>query len=207
MVGEGVLLECLENPAVEQVLVINRKPGGISHPKLREIIHQDFFDLTPVAAELAGYNACFFCLGVSSFGMNAEAYCRTTYDLTLGVAQLLAGISPEMTFCYVTGAGTDSTEQGRLAWARVKGATENALLGIFPNAYMFRPGAMKASPGQKNLKIPYKALAWLYPIGRRLFPQGFCTLQEVGRAMIHCAGKGYPKRILDVQDIVLLANG
>jgi uncharacterized protein YbjT (DUF2867 family) len=206
MVGEGVLLECLSHPDVEQVLVINRKPGGVSHPKLREIVHADFFDLAPIASQLTGYDACFFCLGVSSVGMEAALYRRLTYDLTLGVAQTLAQSNPEMTFCYVTGAGTDSTEQGRLAWARVKGATENALLRLFRRAYMFRPGMMKASPGQKNLKLSYKSLAWIYPIGRALYPAGFCTLQEVGQAMINAATKGHSKQILEVADIVELAK-
>jgi uncharacterized protein YbjT (DUF2867 family) len=206
MVGEGVLLECLSHPDVEQVLVINRKPGGVSHPKLREIVHADFFDLGPIASQLTGYDACFFCLGVSSVGMEAALYRRLTYDLTLGVAQTLAQSNPEMTFCYVTGAGTDSTEQGRLAWARVKGATENALLRLFRRAYMFRPGMMKASPGQKNLKLSYKSLAWIYPIGRVLYPAGFCTLQEVGQAMINAATKGHSKQILEVADIVELAK-
>ena len=207
MVGEGVLLECLSHPAVEQVLAINRKPGGVTHAKLREIIHADFFDLAPIAPQLAGYNACFFCLGVSSVGMDAALYKRMTQDLTLGVAQVLAAANPDMTFCYLTGAGTDSTEQGKLAWARVKGATENALLALFPNAYMFRPGMMKASPGQKNLKAIYRYLAWIYPIGRALAPAHFCTLQEVGRAMINAARKGYAKRVLEVKDIVELSKG
>lgn len=207
MVGEGVLFECLANPNVEQVLVISRKPGGIAHPKLREIIHADFFDLTPIEAQLAGYNACFFCAGVSSVGMKADLYKHITYDLTLNVARVLARSNPDMTFCYVTGAGTDSSERGRLAWARVKGATENALLALFKNAYMFRPGFMKASPGQKNLKLSYNLLEWIYPLGRALYPAGFCTLQEVGRAMINAADKGYAKRILDVADIVALAKG
>lgn len=206
MVGEGVLLECLENPDVEQVLVINRKPGGVSHPKLREIIHGDFFDLSPLEPQLAGYNACFFCLGVSSIGMSAEQYRHITYDLTVNAGHLLAKINPEITFCYVTGKSTDSSEQGLVAWARVKGATENALLRLFKNAYMFRPGAMKATPGQKNLKPLYKSLAWIYPIGRALFPASFCTLQEVGRAMINSAGRGYGKRILEVPDVVALAK-
>lgn len=206
MVGEGVLIECLNHPEVEQVLVINRKPGGISHPKLREIIHADFFHLDPIEPQLAGYNACFFCLGVSSVGMSQEEYRHITYDLTLHVGQLLARLNPEMTFCYVTGAGTDSSEQGRTAWARVKGATENALMRLFPRSYMFRPAFMKAVPGQKNVKSLYRFLAWIYPIGRALYPAGFCTLQEVGRAMIHAAIKGYPKRILDVKDIVELSN-
>jgi uncharacterized protein YbjT (DUF2867 family) len=206
MVGEGVLLECLAHPAVEQVLVINRKPGGISHPKLREVIHADFFNLGPIESQLAGYNACFFCLGVSSVGMDKDAYKRVTYDLTLNVAQTLAGLSPDMTFCYVTGLGTDSSEQGRLAWARVKGATENALMRLFPNAYMFRPAMMKAVPGQKNLKLAYRLLEWIYPIGRAIAPSHFLTLQEVGRAMINAALKGAPKHVLEVADIERLAK-
>jgi hypothetical protein len=205
MVGEGVLLECLNHPDVEQVLVINRKPGGVSHPKLREIVHGDFFNLVPIERQLIGFNACFFCLGVSSVGMNKEEYGHITYDLTLNVARLLAKSNPEMTFCYVTGAGTDSTEQGRVAWARVKGATENALMRLFKQAYMFRPGFMKATPGQKNVKSYYKLFAWLYPVGRVVYPAGFCTLQEVGLAMINAARKGYPKQILEVADIVKLA--
>jgi uncharacterized protein YbjT (DUF2867 family) len=206
MVGEGVLLECLSNPDVEQILVINRKPGGVSHPKLREIVHADFFNLAPIAQQLTGYDACFFCLGVSSVGMDEAQYRHITHDLTLNVGQLLARSNPEMTFCYLTGAGTDSSEQGRLAWARVKGATENALMRLFKRSYMFRPAFMKASPGQKNLKSSYKFLAWVYPIGRALYPAGFCTLQEVGQAMIKAATKGYAKQILDVKDIVELAK-
>jgi hypothetical protein len=206
MVGEGVLLECLRHPEVEQVLIVNRKPGGVSHQKLREIIHRDFFDLTPIESELSGYNACFFCLGVSSVGMSNDEYKHTTYDLTVSVGQHLARLNPDMTICFLTGAGTDSSEQGRLAWARVKGATENALMRIFKHAFMFRPGFMKASPGQKNLKRPYLYLAWIYPIGRTLYPAGFCTLQEVGLAMINTVIKGYPKQILEVADIVKLAK-
>jgi uncharacterized protein YbjT (DUF2867 family) len=206
MVGEGVLLECLTHPDVEQVLVINRKPGDVSHPKLREIIHPDFFNLAPIEQQLAGYNACFFCLGVSSVGMDKDDYKRVTYDLTLNVAQTLAKLSPDMTFCYVTGAGTDSSEQGKLAWARVKGATENALMRLFKNAYMFRPAMMKASPGQKNLKLAYRLLEWIYPIGRALAPSHFLTLQEVGRAMINAATKGFPKHVLEVADIEQLAK-
>ena len=196
MVGEGVLLECLNHLDMEQILVINRKPGGVSHPKLREIIHKDFFDLQPIEQQLSGLNACFFCLGVSSVGMREEEYKHITFDLTLNVARVLVRLNPQMTFCYVTGAGTDSSEQGRVAWARVKGMTENALLRLFKQAYMFRPGFMKATPGQKNVKDYYKYIAWLYPIGRALYPAGFCTLQEVGLAMINAADKGYAKQIL-----------
>jgi uncharacterized protein YbjT (DUF2867 family) len=179
----------------------------VAHEKLREIIHSDFFDLAPIALQLSGYDACFFCLGVSSVGMAADEYRRITYDLTLNFARQLAGPNPKMTFCYVTGAGTDSSEQGRVAWARVKGATENALMQLFKHSYMFRPGFMKPTRGQKNTKGYYKFIAWLYPIGRALYPSAFCTLQEVGRAMINAVGRGYPKPILDVQDIVNLAEG
>ena len=206
MVGEGVLLECLEHPDVASVGVINRRPGGVTHPKLREIIHTDFFDLSPIASQLSGYNACFFCLGISSVGVSKEEYRHITYDLTLGFAQTLAASNPDLTFCYVTGAGTDSTEKGRSAWARVKGETENALMRIFKRAYMFRPAFMKATPGQKNVKDYYRFIAWMYPLGRVLFPAGFCTLREVGRAMINISLKGYSKQIITVKDIVELAK-
>jgi hypothetical protein len=138
--------------------------------------------------------------------MEAEQHRRMTHDLTLGVAQILAKANPDMTFCYITGKGTDSSEQGRIAWARVKGATENALLRLFKNGYMFRPGVMKATAGQKNLPALYRCFAWIYPIGRAPYPAGFCTLQQLARAMINAAGKGYPKRILEVADIVELAK-
>lgn len=206
MVGEGVLLECLNHPDVEQILVINRKPGGMSHPKLREIIHEDFLNLAPIEPQLAGYDACFFCLGISSVGISQQEYKHITYDLTLNAAQLLAKTNPDMTFCYITGAGTDSSEHGRVAWARVKGATENALIRLFKRAYMFRPGFMKATAGQQNIKSYYYWFAWVYPIGRALYPAGFCTLQEVGQAMINAVIKGYPQAILEVQDIVRLAK-
>jgi len=206
MVGEGVLLECLNHPDVEQVLVVNRKRGGVSHPKLREVIHSDFFNLAPIESQLIEYNACYFCLGVSSVGMSEEQYKHITYDLTLNFGKLLARLNPEMTFCYVTGMGTDSSEQGRSAWARVKGATENALMRLFRNSYMFRPGFMKATSGQKNLKTSYKLFAWIYPIGRALYPRMFCTLQEVAQSMINATIKGYPKQILEVKDIVKLSQ-
>ena len=198
MVGEGVLLECLNHPDVERVLVINRQPGGVSHPKLREIIHRDFFDLSAIESQLNGYDACFFCLGVSSVGLTEEEYKRTTYDLTMNVAQLLAKLNPDLTFCYVSGLGTG----GNAMWARVKGATENALMRLFRKSYMFRPGFMKATHGQRNVKGYYKFIAWLYPIGRAVYAAGFCTLQEVGQAMINAATRGYPKQLLEVKDIV-----
>ncbi|MDP9036728.1 MAG: epimerase [Myxococcota bacterium] len=206
MVGEGVLLECLNHPDVERVLVINRRSGGVAHPKLSEIIHPDFFDMTPIESQLVGYNACFFCLGVSSVGISKEDYAHVTGELTLAVARVLAKLNPEMTFCYVTGAGTDSSERGPVRWARVKGATENALMRLFEKAYMFRPGFLKPIPGQKRAKSYYRFITWVYPLGRALYPAGFCTLKQMGQAMINVVLKGYPKRILEVQDIVRLAD-
>jgi len=207
MVGEGVLLECLQHPDVEQVLLVNRKPGGVAHPKLKEIVHKDFFNLSPIEKELAGYNACFFCLGVSSVGMDKDEYRHLTYDLTMHFAQTLVRQNTNLTFCYVTGAGTDSTEQGSQAWARVKGATENALMRLpFKRAYMFRPGFMKATPGQKNVKKYYSFIDPLYPLLRAVLPRYACTLQEVGEAMIKTVTQGYEKNILEVKDIVQLAK-
>jgi len=159
MVGEGVLLECLDNPAVGQALVINRKPVGRTHPKLTEIIHADFFDVSPIEKELSGYDACFFCLGVSSVGMKKEDYYKTTYTLTLHVATVLAKQNPSMTFCYISGAGTRSSEEGGMHWARVKGKTENDLAKLpFKKTYAFRPGFLKATKGQKHLLSAYKYL-------------------------------------------------
>jgi nucleoside-diphosphate-sugar epimerase len=205
MVGEGVLLECLADPRVDRVLVITRKPSGVTHPKLRELIHADFDDLAPIQSQLAGYDACFFCLGVSSLGMSEADYARVTRDLTLNFGRTLARLNPDMAFCYVTGKSTDSTEHGKVMWARVKGATENELLRLFRRGVMFRPGMMRATPGQKNLKGWYSAIAWIYPIGRALAPGSFCTLREVGQAMINAAATGSPKKVLEVRDIVALA--
>jgi len=205
MVGEGVLLECLADPRVERVLAISRRPLGRTHPKLAEIVHADFHDLSAIEPRLAGHDACFFCLGVSSIGMNEHDYRHATYDLTVNMGRTLARLNPDTTFCYVTGAGTDSTEHGQVMWARVKGATENELLRLFRRGVMFRPGMMRASPGQRNLKGWYKALAWIYPIGRALVPSKFCTLQEVGQAMINAATAGAPRHVLEVRDIVALA--
>jgi nucleoside-diphosphate-sugar epimerase len=206
MVGEGVLLECLENQDVEAVLVINRKPCGLTHPKLRELIVPDFFQLDAIQDQIAGYNACYFCLGVSSLGISKEEYKHITYDLTLNLCILLQKHNPDMTFCYVTGAGTDSSENGRVNWANVKGATENAIMKLFKNAYMFRPALMKATAGQNNIPSYYKYLEWMYNIGRKIYPAGFCTLQEVGLAMIAVSKNGYSRQIINVKDIVILAD-
>lgn len=207
MVGEGVLHECLLHPDVEAVLVINRRPCNVVHPKLTEIIHKDFYDLASVEASLQGYNACFFCLGVTSIGLNEEQYHRLTYDLTMNVAKVLARLNPDMIFCYVSGSGTDNTEKGRTMWARVKGKTENHLIQLpFKKAYMFRPGFMRPTPGLKNNLKGYAAFTWLYPVLRKLFPGFVSTLGEVGIAMIKSVSRGYEKQVLEVRDIVALAK-
>jgi NAD dependent epimerase/dehydratase family len=207
MVGEGVLHECLQSPEIEEILIINRKPSGITHPKLKEIIHQDFFDLSPIKAQLKGYNACFFCLGVSSVGMKEAEYTKMTYTLTMHVAETLSKLNPDMTFCYVSGSATDSTEKGRSMWARVKGKTENDLMKLpFKAVYNFRPGYMHPTPGLKNTLPYYKYLSWMYPVVRKVFPGAVSTLAELGQAMIKVAKKGYEKRILEVKDFVSLTK-
>jgi len=206
MVGEGVLLECLADARVERVLVINRKPLGVTHPKLEEIVHADFFDLSAIQSRLAGYDACFFCLGVSSVGMGEADYTRVTQELTLEFGRALARLNPNLAFCYVSGNITDSTAHGKVICSRVTAPTENELLRLFPRGVMFRPGMMKATPEQKNLKSWYRLIAWIYPIGRALWPAAFCTLREVAQAMIDAAVDGSPKRVLEVPDIVALAH-
>jgi uncharacterized protein YbjT (DUF2867 family) len=207
MVGEGVLHECLLHPDVEAVLVLTRKPCGVSHPKLKEVIVSDFFDLKSVESQLTGYNACFFCLGVSVIGLKEHEYYKTTYELTMNVAQTVSRLNPDMVFCYVSGTGTDSTGKGKVMWARIKGKTENDLMKLpFRKAYMFRPGFMKATDGAKNTLKFYKYVAWMYPMLRRFFPKMACTLAEVGHAMINAVLIGDDKNILDVLDIVALAQ-
>jgi uncharacterized protein YbjT (DUF2867 family) len=207
MVGEGVMHECLQHPDVEKVLVINRKPGEYSHPKLTELIQTDFFNLDAVEPHLKGYNACFFCLGVSAIGMKVEDYYRTTYQLTMAMATTLARLHPDMTFCYVSGAGTDSTEKGRSMWARVKGKTENDLMKLpFRQVYMFRPGFIQPTKGLKNTLKWYKYMGWLFPVLQRFFSGYVSTLQQIGIAMINAVSKGYSKSILEVTDIITLSK-
>ena len=207
MVGEGVLLESLQHPYVESLLVVNRRPCGVTHPKLTEIIHTDFFNLLPVESKLSGYNACFFCAGVSSMGMKEPEYTKITYDLTLNFANTLSKLNPDMTFCYVSGAGTDSSEKGRMMWARVKGKTENELMKLqFKDVYAFRPAFMKSVKGQKNLPKFYKYIQLPYPLLHALFPQYFGTLSDVGLAMINCVLSGTEKKVLETQDIAELAK-
>jgi uncharacterized protein YbjT (DUF2867 family) len=207
MVGEGVLIEALNHNNVESVLVIGRRPCLMTHPKLKELIHQDFFDYSAIEKQLTGYDACFFCLGVSSVGMNKQEYSRVTYDLTMQAGTVLSRLNPTMTFCYVSGTGTDSTEQGPVSWARVKGKTENDLMKLpFKSVYLFRPGLIKPIKGQRNVKLLFKVVAWPYPLWKALFPGAVCTLRDVGLAMINTVLKGYPKQILENPDIAELAS-
>jgi nucleoside-diphosphate-sugar epimerase len=207
MVGEGVLHECLLHPDVEAVLIINRKSLGISHPKLKELIHEDFYNLAPIEAALTDYNACFFCLGVSSVGMKEDAYYKVTYTLTMHVAGILSRINNGMTFCYVSGAGTDGTEKGKISWARVKGKTENDLAKLpFKKVYAFRPGFIQPTKGLTKTHNFYKYINWLFPIGRALYPKGFCTMKELGAAMINIVQKGYTTTVIEGKDIITLAR-
>lgn len=201
MVGEGVLLTLLSQPAVEAVLSISRQPSGHRHPKLRELLVPDFFDLSAIENELAGYTACFFCAGISSVGMKEAEYARTTHDLTLHFAQAVLQHSPQATFVYVSGAGTG----GRLMWAQVKRRTEHDLLALpFPAAYMFRPAGMQPVKGQLHVRRIYRLFSWLVPVAR-LFNYG-STLREVGLAMLHAAERGAPRPVLEVRDINQLAR-
>jgi uncharacterized protein YbjT (DUF2867 family) len=207
MVGEGVLHEALNHSDVEHVLIINRRPSGISHLKLKEIIHNDFHNFSSIESQLQNYNACFFCLGVSSVGMKEPEYTNKTYDLTLHVATTLVRLNPHMTFCYISGAGTDGSEKGKSMWARVKGRTENALMKLpFKKAYMFRPGIIEPTKGLKNTLKFYNYLGWLLPILRVVSPNYISTLRDIGIAMIHSVTKGYSKSVLEVPDIKALAK-
>jgi hypothetical protein len=210
MVGAGALIECLADPRVTSVLAIGRHPCGVSHPRLREIIRPDPSKLADLRADLAGHDACFFCLGVSSVGMDEASYTRITHDLTLAVATTLAELNPAMTFCYISGQGTDGTERGRLMWARVKGRTENALLKLPFKAYMLRPGYIQPLKGVRSKTAWYQAfynvMGPLYPVVRRVFPGNVTTTVNTGRAMIALALRGYPGAILENRDINRLAE-
>ncbi|MES0491264.1 MAG: epimerase [Leptospirales bacterium] len=206
MVGEGVLHECLQHPEVSSVLIINRRASNIKHEKITEIIHDNFFDFSGLKKEMKGYNACFFCMGISSVGKKEDVYTRITYDITLAAGNELSKLNSKMTFCYVSGESTDSSEKGRMMWARVKGKTENDLLKLFKAAYMFRPALIQPTKGMKNTYLFYKILAPLIPLLKLLFPKYICTLREVGLAMIHTVTKGYVKNILEVEDIKELAK-
>jgi uncharacterized protein YbjT (DUF2867 family) len=212
MVGQGVLRECLLDPSVEQVLSVNRSPGGQQNAKLTEIVHKDFFDFSAVESQLTGYDACFYCAGPSAAGMTEDDYFHATYDMTLAAARTLARVHPAMTFIYISGAGTDSTEKGRTMWARVKGKTENALLRLpFKAAYMFRPGIIQPLHGIQSrtsgYRIFYAVTRPLLPLLRWLLPQYVTTTELLGQAMIRVAQSGYPKRILETRDINQVSLG
>ena len=206
MVGQGVLRECLLDPDVESVLSVGRSATGQQHVKLRELVHRDFLDFSPIESELSGFDACFFCLGVSSAGMKEDDYRRITYDFTMAAARTLARLNPNMTFVYVSGMGTDSSERGRTMWARVKGKTENELLGLpFKAAYMFRPGLIVPLDGIKSKTRLYRAfyagMAPLLPLLNAAFPKYVTTTAQVGRAMIKVARQGAAKPVLENSDI------
>jgi len=203
-VGEGVLLECMAHPSIDAVLVVGRRTCGLKHPKVKELLVKDFFSLGAVADQLRGYDACFFCAGISSVGMSEADYTRATYDTTIAFAQAVLAASPGIQFNYVSGAATDGSEEGRVMWARVKGRTENEIgrLG-FKQSYNFRPGIMTPGPGQRNPK------AWqrlLFPVMALLMPRYGSTMKEMGLAMINSVLKGYPMRTLEVKDIKLLGR-
>ena len=210
MIGEGVLYECLHHPEVEKVLVITRKSCGYSHPKLTEIIHDNFQDFSSISDSLKGYNACYFCLGVTSLGKNEAEYTRLTYTLTMNFAKTLAPLNPEMTFCFISGASTDSSEKGKTMWARVKGKTENDLLKLpFKQVYNFRPGGIEPflplKPTQTYYKT-YKYLGWLFSLMKVFAPNMVISLKDLAAAMINASLVGYSKNILEMKDMKLLAK-
>ena len=206
MVGQAVLRECLLDPEVERVVSVVRRATGARHPKLREVVHADFHDFTSIAPELTGVDACLFTLGVTSAGMSEQEYRRVTYDITMAAATTLLRLNPQLTFVFVSGAGTDNTERGRVMWARVKGAAENALLHMpFKGAYMFRPAAIQPLHGVRSrttsYRIAYTVMSPVLPLLRRLFPQYITTTEKLGRAMIAVAKHGAPKQVLESKDI------
>lgn len=207
MVGEGVLHECLMHPKVKNVLVINRRECNVKHLKLKEIIHKDFSDFSQIQNELVGYDAAFLCMGVSSIGMKEDNYKYLTYDLTMSLAKPLADLNSNFTLIYVSGAGTDSSEQGKSMWARIKGKTENDLIKMpFKNIYAFRPGGITPTPGLKNTFTILKLMKPILPLLRRLLPKMICSLKEVGLAMIYATLYGYDKNVIEVTDIVKLSR-
>jgi len=212
MIGQGVLRELLHDPQVKEVLAVTRRPTGVEDDKFHELVVDDFYDFSFVADQLTGYDACFFCLGVSSAGMTEKDYRRLTYDLTLAAAKVLAERNPGMRFLYVSGTGTDSTEKGRVMWARVKGETENALSQLpFKAAYMVRPGYIQPLHGIRSsttwTRMAYTVAAPLFPLWKALFPNSVITTEELGRAMIRAARVGCPKRVLEIPDLIELGRG
>ena len=212
MVGQGVLRECLLDPEVQRVQIVGRARAGVQHAKLREVVHQDMWHYDAIEADLTGFDACFFCLGVTSAGMGEADYRHVTYGITLAAAETLSRLNPQMTFVYVSGAGTDSSERGRIMWARVKGQTENALLRLpFKAAYMFRPGAIQPVHGVRSktawYRVLYSLTKPLLPLLRRALPGYILTTEQLGLVMIAVARDGAPKRILESRDISAIVPG
>lgn len=206
MIGEGVMLECLANPDVTEVLSVSRKPTGKTHPKLREYLVSDFLELKEGDERLRGYDACFFCAGVSSIGMDEAMYTKITYDTTLNFAKALLP-NNGMTFIYVSGGGTDSSEQGKLMWARVKGKTENDLMKLpFKQVFGYRIGFVKPTEGQQHVLKMYAYVSWLFPVIRNLFPSSYNTMQQVAASMVNLVIHGYNKAVIQVKDIHLLSK-
>ena len=205
MVGQGVLRECLAASDVRRVVAVGRSPCGVVHPKLSELLTPNLTNLHPIEDRLAPFDACFFCLGVSSVGMNEADYTRVTYETPLAFAETLARLNPNLVLVHVSGSHTDGTEQGKVMWARVKGKAENALMRLPLRAvYNMRPSLMKPAPGQKNVKTSYRIMLVLYPL-MNLFLPGL-SLSQVGRAMLRCVREGAPKRVLEPADIKALSS-
>jgi uncharacterized protein YbjT (DUF2867 family) len=205
MVGEGVLHECLRHGGVEEVLVIGRTSCGVHHPKLKEIIHPDFYNLSAIEESIKGYNACFFCAGVTSVGKKEAEYYRLTHTMTLEFARAVLKQNPSMIFCYISGRGTDSTEHGTSMWARVKGQTENDLMKLpFQHVYNFRPGIIAPTKGLKNTLGLYKYAGWVVPVIRTILPKSVISLEQLGKAMLTALMRGYDKQIVEVKDIFVL---
>lgn len=202
MVGEGVTMVCLDRPEIEKILVVGRRPCGIDHPKLEEIVVPDVGDIAAYEMQVAGYDACFFCLGMSSVGVSRDDYRATTYTLTLGFAKTLAKTNPGMTFCYIAGAGTD----GGMWWARIKKQTEDDTAKLGLTVYGMRPAFIKPWPGQKHILPMYKYVSWSFPIGRKLSPGGFCTVEELALSMIRLAREGSENHVVSGRDIIAIAK-
>jgi len=211
MIGKGVLLECLDHSEIGEVLVIGRNPVNVKHPKLKERIHKDFSDFSTIENLLTGYDACFFCLGISSAGMKEAEYKKITYDYTLALARTLFKVNPQMTFNYISGEGTDASEKGRMMWARVKGKTENDLLNMgFKQAFMFRPGLIIPKRGiqsrTKSYRLMYNYFTWLVKLIKAIAPNSVVDTSQIGLAMINTVLKGYNKNILKAKDILILSK-
>jgi uncharacterized protein YbjT (DUF2867 family) len=207
MVGEGVMHECNLRSDVSEILLLTRKPSGYGGGKIKDLIINDFYNLSDIEASLKGYDSCLFCLGTTSVGKTDEEFYKIAYTLTMSVANTLAKVNPNMTFCYISGSGTDSTEKGRTAWARTKGKTENDLMKLpFKAVYNFRPGYLQPTPGLNNTLPYYKYLSWMYPFFRLVGGGFVSTLAELGQAMINASKNGYKSQIIEVKDIRELAK-